>query len=174
MAGGSDTKEQGQDQQCSECGKWYHWRGISEHEKDCNGPEGPDYDGSDIWDPRPDATREDFEVTRESPEQTPEPTETPEPTGGETTSLETPAQEPRDTRTTESDTMTTPDDSPEPTEEPETLVCPSCGGEDDIVTTDEAREILRSIDWLTEKNRRILERHDYYHDRPSCLEAWSE
>jgi len=54
MAGGSLTKERATDQQCDRCGRWFGARGISEHEKNCDGESNTGPSDSHVFDPQPD------------------------------------------------------------------------------------------------------------------------
>lgn len=51
MARGSPSKEASTDQQCDECDRWFHWRGHSEHEKNCNGEPDEENSQQDVFDP---------------------------------------------------------------------------------------------------------------------------
>jgi len=171
MAGGSKTKENPRDQQCSVCGRWFHWRGVSEHEKDCNGEEAEaDLADGDVWDPRPDYERvHDLSATTDA-ERDPDP-------DGERVEADHDDRDDRGAREGEPTDQSTSDTNPKMTESTdesdENRQCPHCGSERNITTTDEAVELYRRAGKLTDEIEAQLRRYQFYHNDHRCKGMWS-
>lgn len=173
MAGGSATKQNPRDQQCDECGRWFHWRGISEHEKDCDGDDN-DLDDDDVWDPRPDAPpgggsfEADPGIDREIHPARDRDRAGHRESHGDSHPTE-PTTDPENSQTTE--TMT--DETDETTDTDEEQQCPHCGSKKNIKTSEEAIALYRAAGRLTDSIEAQLRRYDFYHNDHSCKGMWS-